>query len=161
MDRVRVFTGKEADQRVNVWLWQRNEYSEWSVIVIQGPLTALGRFSEYVVLSGSVTCKRCGKSHVKGCRSRFLPGCFRWTDTVRHRRGQDDKPMWMWCEEAECGQLPVGELCVCGRKSRLVPDFGSGMTVKSFDVTRVMDHRRNWFKRVPYDHPLLNSSQYI
>ena len=149
MESVRVFTGEEAEQRVNVWLWQRDEYSEWSVIAIQGPLTALGRFSEYGVLPGAVACKRCGESHVKGCRSRFLPACFRWTDTVRHRRGQDGKPMWMLCEAAACGQLPVSELCVCGRKSRLVPDFGSGIAVKSFDVTRVMEHRRNWFKRVP------------
>jgi hypothetical protein len=149
MEIVRVSTGEEAEQRVNVWLWERDEYSEWSVIAIQGPLTAFGRFSEYGVLPGAVTCKRCGESHVKGCRSRFLPVCFRWTDTVRHRRGQDDNPMWMLCETVECGQLPVGEVCVCGRKRRLVLDFGSGMAVKSFDVTRVMEHRRNWFRCVP------------
>jgi hypothetical protein len=57
--------------------------------------------------------------------------------------------MWMLCEAVECRQLPVGKTCVCGRKSNQVPDFGSGIAVKSFDVTRVMEHRKNWFMRVP------------
>ena len=149
MECVRVHTGAVAEQAVNVWLFQQHEDSEWSVMAIQGPLPAFGRFSEYAVLPGARACKRCGESHVKGCRTRFLSACFRWTDTVRHRKGQDDNPMWMCCEESEYGQLPADELCGCGRKSKRVSDFASGIAVKSFDVTRVMEHRRNWFERVP------------
>ena len=149
MESVRLYTGEAAGQEVNVWLWQRHEGRAWSVIAVQGPLTSFGRFSDYTVLPGARACKRCGESHVKGCRSRFLPECFRWTDTVRHKRGKHGEPMWMMCEEEECRQLPVGELCVSGRKNRPVPDFSSGIAVKSFNVTKVMDHRRNWFTHVP------------
>ena len=149
MESVRIHTGGATGQEVKVWLRQQQVSREWSVIAVQGPLGALGRFSEYAVLPGAAACKRCGESHVNACRSRFLPKCFRWTDTVRHQKGRHGEPMWMRCESVECRQLPAGELCVCGRKSKLVPDFGSGIAVKSFDVTRVMEHRRNWFTRVP------------
>ena len=121
MESVRIHTGAATGQEGKVWLRQQQVSREWSVIAVQGPLGALGRFSEYAVLPGAAACKRCGEPHVKTCRSRFLPKCFRWTDTVRHQRGRHGEPMWMRCESVECRQLPVGQLGVCGRKSKLVP----------------------------------------
>ncbi len=71
MECVRVHTGAMTEQTVNVWMCQQHEDGEWSVIAIQGPLPVFGRFSEYAVLPGARVCKRCGESHVKGCRTRF------------------------------------------------------------------------------------------
>ena len=134
----------ESDAGVQVWLWQAERNRPWSVLAVRGTLPAMGSLSRYTVAPGARMCTRCGETHEHRCRSRFLPECFRWTDTVRQKM-VGGQPLWMRCQATGCGQQPTGARCGCGRASRPVPEYSSGVVVKSFDVTTVMSCREAWF----------------
>ena len=139
----------ETDAGVQVWLWQSGRTVPWCVLAVKGTLPAIGSLSQYTVAPGARVCTRCGETHVARCRSRFLPECFRWTDTARQKM-VGGQPLWMRCQAPGCGQQPTSERCGCGRASRPVPEYSSGVVVKSFDVTTVMSRRETWFRRVPH-----------
>ena len=139
----------EAESVVQVWLWQADRTRPWSVLTIQGTLPAMGSLSRYAAAPGTRTCTKCGEAHENRCRSRFLPECFRWTDTAPQKTS-GGQPLWMRCQAKECGRQPAGARCGCGRASRPVPDYSSGVVVKSFDVTTVMSRREAWFRWVSH-----------
>jgi hypothetical protein len=91
-----------------VWFRRLDRAAGWAageleLVAIEGPVEAWGAWS-----AGAQPGRR---------RSRFLPPCFRWTDT--HRRLSDGSP-----------------------------DFASGLVVKPFTTTGVLEHKHEWLKRV-------------
>ena len=121
----------------------------WSVLAVKDTLPVIDSLSRYTVTPDARMCTRYGETHENRCRSRFLPECFRWTDTVRQKM-VGRQTLWMHCQAKGCGQQPTGERCGCGRASRPVPDYDSGVVVKSFDVTTVMSRREAWFRWVSH-----------
>lgn len=139
----------DMDTGVQVWLWQAGRTVPWCVLAVKGTLPAIGSLSRYAAAPGARVCTRCGETHVDRCRSRFLPACFRWTDTAR-QKVVGGQAVWMRCQAPGCRQHPTSERCGCGRASRPVPEYSSGVVVKSFDVTTVMSRKEAWFRRVPH-----------
>ena len=130
---------------------------------MKGTLSDMVSLSRYATPPDAQRCGRCGETHAQqarlgiqannrrksGCRSRFLPECFRWMDTVRQKMVQGER-QWLRCQDAACLRRPTSDRCMCGRGSRPVPDWASGVVVKSFDVTTVVSCRDAWFRRVPH-----------
>jgi hypothetical protein len=131
----------------------------WALLAVHGTLPALGTLSRHSAPPNAQTCQQCGETHgarpvgqvrrKSGWRPRFLPECFRWTDTARQKTN-NGVLQWLTCQSTDCQRQPTSDRCVCGKSNRPAPDYVSGVVVKSFDVSNVMTHRDAWFRRIPH-----------